>query len=48
MTRMTFDEDGFLEEPCASCDKAYIENIWYEWCCRENECLYKAESEDKE
>jgi hypothetical protein len=47
MADMVFDEEGFLEEPCLSCDKAYIENIWYEWCCDE-ECLHKAESEDEE
>ncbi len=35
---MIFDEDGLLEEPCLSCDKAYIEDIWNEWCCDEKEC----------
>ena len=40
---MKFDEDGLLEEPCLSCDKAYVEDIWYEWCCDEKECPYTAE-----
>ena len=50
---MTLDEDGLLEEPCLSCDKAYIEDIWNEWCCDEKECSYiyikpiKSESEDE-
>ena len=37
------DEDGDIAEPCLSCDKAYIEDIWNEWCCDEKECLYKKE-----
>ena len=40
MAKMVFDEEGLLEEPCLSCDKAYTENIWYEWCCDEKECPY--------
>lgn len=43
--KMRFDEDGLLEEPCLSCNKAYVEDIWYEWCCDEKECPYAAESE---
>ncbi len=43
---MRFDEDGLLEEPCLSCDKAYVEDIWYEWCCDEKECPYTAEGGD--
>ena len=27
---MKFDKDGFLQEPCLSCTKAYIENIWHD------------------
>lgn len=42
---MKFDEDGFLEEPCLSCDKSYVEDIWYELCCDEKECIYKDEKE---
>ena len=45
MAEMQFDEEGFLNEPCLSCDKAYLEDIWYEWCCDEKKCPYKAESE---
>ena len=48
MASMNFDEDGLLEEPCLSCDKAYVEDIWHEWCCDEKECTYTEESEDKE
>ena len=48
MAKMTFDEEGFLEEPCLSCDKSYIEDLWYEWCCDEKECPHKAESEVKD
>ena len=38
MTNINFDDDGLLEEPCLSCDKAYVEDIWYSWCCDEKEC----------
>lgn len=48
MAKMAFDEDGLLEEPCLSCDKSYVENIWHEWCCDEKECSCGAESEDNE
>ena len=41
MAQMNFDEEGLLEEPCLSCDKPYIEDIWNEWCCDEKECPYK-------
>ena len=37
------DEDGDIAEPCLSCGKAYVEDIWGEWCCDEKECLYKKE-----
>ena len=47
MAKMNFDEEGLLEEPCLSCDKAYVEDIWHEWCCDEKECPHGAESEDK-
>lgn len=46
MAEMQFDEEGFLNEPCLSCDKAYVEDIWLEWCCDEKKCPYKAESEE--
>lgn len=47
MAKMIFDEDGYLEEPCLSCDNAYLEDIWTEWCCDEKECPHKPESEEK-
>lgn len=47
MAEMVFDEEGLLEEPCLSCDKPYIEDIWNEWCCDEKVCPYKVKSEDK-
>lgn len=45
MASMNFDEDGLLDEPCLSCDEAYVEGIWYGWCCDEKECPYKTERE---
>lgn len=45
MAKMSFDEEGILEEPCLSCNKAYVEVIRNEWCCDEKECPCKAESE---
>lgn len=47
MAQIVYDEDYDLDEPCLSCDKAYMEDIWNEWCCDEKECLYKAERTDK-
>ena len=46
MAKMIFDEDGLLDEPCFSCDRPYIEDIWNEWCCDEKECLHKIENKD--
>ena len=34
------------KNPCLSCDKAYVEDIWYEWCCDEKKCPRNAESEE--
>lgn len=48
MACMVFDEEGLLDEPCLSCDNAYIEDIWHEWCCDEKECLHRAERSEKE
>ncbi len=49
ITQAEFDKlmrklDGWI--PGLSCDKAYIENIWFEWCCDEKECPYQAGSEE--
>ena len=40
MAKMVIDECGNLEEPCLSCDKAYMDILSYEWCCDEKECPY--------
>lgn len=48
MAEIVYDEDYDLDEPCLSCDRAYMEDIWNEWCCDEKECLHKAEREKKE
>ena len=48
MAKINFDEEGLLEEPCLSCDKGYIDNLFYEWCCDEKECPYTAESGDED
>jgi hypothetical protein len=44
---MKFDEDGLLQEPRLSCTKAYVENIWHNWCCDETECIYMREGEEE-
>ena len=41
--KMSFDDEGLLKEPCLSCEKSYVEDIWYEWCCDEKECPHKKE-----
>lgn len=38
-TDMKFDKDGLIEEPCLSCDKAYVDNLYYEWQCNEKKCV---------
>lgn len=43
---MSFDDEGLLKEPCLSCKKCYVEDIWHEWCCDEKECPYKTKSEE--
>jgi len=48
MAEITVDKAGLLEEPCLSCNKAYVEDIWYEWCCDEKECPYKIENKPQE
>lgn len=46
MAIMAFDEEGLLEEPCLYCDKAYVDDIWNDWCCDKKVCPYGLESED--
>lgn len=48
MAKMNVDEEGLLNEPCLSCDKAYVEDIWYEWCCDEKECPHKSDIKPQE
>jgi len=43
---MNFDEEGLLDEPCLSCEKARVEDIWWEWYCDEKECMCKIENEE--
>ena len=45
---MNYDEDGYLKEPCLSCEKSYIEDIWYSWQCDEKECQYKKGKEKED
>ena len=48
MARIVFDEEGLLDEPCLSCDKVYVEDIWGEFCCDEKECAKIIIEADKE
>jgi len=43
MAKMNFDEEGLLDEPCLSCRRAYVENIWHEWQCDAKVCSFEAE-----
>ena len=40
MAIMKYDEDYNLDEPCLSCNKAYVDNLFYEWHCDEKECVF--------
>lgn len=42
---MKFDEEGLLKEPCISCDKARVDNLFYEWYCDAKKCPHKEEIE---
>ncbi len=46
MAKLNFDEEGLLDEPCLSCEKSYIEDIWFEWHCDEKECSYEPEESE--
>lgn len=48
IAKMSFDEEGLLDEPCLSCEKAYTEDIWWEWCCDEQVCKYKEKNMTRE
>lgn len=48
MQRVLTDEDCYAEEPCARCEKCYIEDIWNEYCCDAKECIYPKEYKAKE
>lgn len=48
MAKMNLNEYGNLEEPCLSCDKAYTDDLFYEWWCDEKECPYMAQNEVSE
>lgn len=41
MAKINIDDEGLVVEPCLSCEKSYIEDIWNEWFCDEKECLYR-------
>ena len=47
MPYVLVDEEGFICEPCASCDKAYVDNLFDEWCCGAKKCEFE-EEKDKE
>ena len=42
MTVLT-DDEYLIVEPCASCEKSYTEDIWWEWCCDAKKCIHKEE-----
>lgn len=48
MAKMNIDEEGLLDEPCLSCEKAYVEDIWHEWCCDEKECSYEPQKSEEQ
>lgn len=41
--KIIYDEDYLPEEPCLSCEKSYIEDIWNEYCCDEKKCIHEEE-----
>jgi hypothetical protein len=40
MQRVLTNKEGIIEEPCVSCEKCYVEDIWNEFCCDERQCIY--------
>ena len=45
MAQMSFDKEGLITEPCISCDKPHVDDLFLEWICDEKECKHK-EKED--
>ena len=41
--QILYDEDYLAEELCLSCEKSYVEDIWYEMCCNEKKCIHEKE-----
>lgn len=37
------DEDYCLKEPCLSCEKSYVKDIWHDYCCDRERCIHKEE-----
>ena len=37
------DDEYLPVEPCVSCEKSYVEDIWWEWCCDAKKCIHKEE-----
>lgn len=44
--QILYDDDYIVCEPCVSCEKSYIEDIWCETFCDEKECIHKEEYEE--
>ena len=41
--QIIYDEDFIISEPCLSCEKSYVEDIWFETFCDEKECIHIAD-----
>lgn len=39
------DDEYLPVEPCVSCEKSYVEDIWWEWCCDAKKCIHQKEYE---
>lgn len=39
------DEEGLISDLCADCEKSYVEDIWWEWCCDAKRCIHAKEYE---
>ncbi len=38
-----YDDDYLVCEPCLSCEKSYVEDIWWETFCDEKKCVHEEE-----